>query len=72
MNKEKLKFLPSNIFWKIPTFMFPFTLLTSDVVKMDTYVSAGIALCIYVIDVVHTTDIDYLSERIKKLEDSQK
>ena len=65
-----MKLLPINIAMCIPTFMFlNYLLLEADI---DKYVSIGIAICIYFIDVFHRIEIDYLSDRIKKLEDSQK
>jgi len=71
MNKEKLSFLPSNVLFKVPTFMVIYYLL-NDLAKIDNFASLGLAFCIYFIDVAHSTEIDYLSDRIKKLEDSQK
>lgn len=71
MNKEKLKFLPFNIFIKSPIFI-GLQFLLDQLVKIDNFASSEIAFCIYLIVVVHSTEIDYLSERIKKLEDSQK
>lgn len=71
MNKEKLKFLPFNLFLHIPTFIFIHYLL-NDLAKIDNFTSLGFAFCIYLNVVAHSTEIDYLSDRIKKLEDSQK
>jgi hypothetical protein len=71
MNKEKLCFLPLNAFFKIPTFTVIYYLL-NDLAKIDNFASLWLAFCIYFIDVAHSTEIDYLSDRIKKLEDSQK
>lgn len=71
MNKEKLKHLPFNLFWCISSFILPFFILT-EMAEMNTLASIGIASCIYFLDVKGQTDIDYLSEKIKKLEDTQK
>ena len=40
--------------------------------QMNTLASIGIAFYIYFLDVKGQTDTDYLSEKIKKLEDAQK
>lgn len=71
MNKEKLKYLPFNIFWCILSFIVPFFILT-EMTQINILASIGIALYIYFLDVKEQTDIDYLSEKIKKLEDAQK
>ena len=58
MNKEKLKFLAFNIFLNVPTFMIIQFLLVQ-LVEIDNFASSGIAFCIYLIVVVHSTEIDY-------------
>lgn len=70
MNKEKLKHLPFNIFWCASSFILPFYILT-ETAQMNTVASVGISLCFYLLDIKGQTDTDYLSERIKKLEDEK-
>jgi hypothetical protein len=69
MNKEKLKHLPFNFLWCIASFILPFFIL-NEIANMNTLASIGIAFYIYILDVKWHTDTDYLSEKIKKLEDA--
>jgi len=71
MNKEKLKHLPFNFFWCVSSFILPFFILT-EMANMNMLASIGIAFYIYFLDVKEQTNSDYLSEKIKKLEDTQK
>jgi len=71
MNKEKFKHLPFNLFWCVTSFILPFFILT-EMANMNTLASIGISFYIYFLDVKWQTDTDYLSEKIKKLEDVQK
>ena len=71
MNKDKLKHLPFNFFWCASSFILPFFILT-EMAQMNTLASIGIAFYIYFLDVKGQTDTDYLSEKIKKLEDAKK
>lgn len=68
MNIEKIKHLPSNLFWCLSSFIWPFIILT-DVAQINTVASIAISFYIYFLDVKGQTDTDYLSERITKLED---
>lgn len=52
------------------SFVVPFFVL-SDVAKIDTFASGLISFYIYFLDVKSQTDTDYLSERIKKLEEKK-
>ena len=70
MNKDKLKHLPFNLFWCASSFIVPFFILI-DVGQFNTPVSILIAFYIYFLDVKGQTDTDYLSEKIKNLEDGK-
>lgn len=67
MTKEKLPYLFFNLFWGLPTLgvVFYFTYM---LVELDLFWSIGIALFTYLIDVMHSTNIDYLNHRIDELE----
>jgi hypothetical protein len=71
MNKEQQKHLLPNFLWCISSFMIPFFTLTM-VVKTDLLISIPFSLYVYFIDVFGQTNNDYLSEKIKKLEDLKK
>ena len=71
MNKEKLKYLPFNFLGCVSSFILPFYILT-EMAQMNTLASIGVAFYIYFLDIKGQTDTDYLSEKIKKLEDAQK
>jgi len=67
MNKEKLKHLPINIYCELSTWFIPFLFLTS-FTKMNIWGVVAISTYIYLKVVIKSVDIDYLEERIKKLE----
>jgi hypothetical protein len=71
MNKEQRKYLLPNFLWCISSFMIPFFILTL-MVKTDLLITIALSLYIYFIDVFGQTNNDYLSEKIKKLEDLKK
>lgn len=71
MNKDKLKYVPFNLFWCISSFLVPFVLV-SQILTFDTLDSALVALYVYLIDVRNQTDMDYLSEKIESLENQNK
>jgi len=71
MSKDKLKHMPFNLFWCLPTFIVSFFILT-EILKFGTLESSMVALYIYLTDVRNQTDVDDLSERVKDLEDNNK
>ena len=54
----------------VSSFLLPFLILT-DLGKLDTLASIGISFYIYFLDVKSETNSDYLSEKIKNLENIQ-
>jgi hypothetical protein len=68
MSKEKLKYVPFNLFWCASTFIVSFFILTQ-ILNFGTLESSMVALYIYLTDVRNQTDVDDLSERIRELED---
>jgi hypothetical protein len=70
MNKDKLKYVPFNLFWCTSSFLVPFV-LASQILTFDTLDSALVALYVYLIDVRNQTDMDYLSEKIENIADKQ-
>lgn len=70
MNKSKLKYVPFNLFWCAPSFLFPMFILV-DMLNFDLLESSLAALYVYLSDVKNQSDIDYLTERIKKIEDNK-
>ena len=71
MNKDKLKYVPFNLFWCISSFLVPFVLV-SQILTFDTLDSALVALYVYLIDVRNQTDMDYLTNKIESLENQNK
>ena len=71
MNKEKLKHLPFNFFFCLSSWFVPFLLITTWT-TVNVWSAAGISFYIYLMDVRQSSENDYLEEKIKKLEDSQK
>ena len=71
MNKDKLKYVPFNLFWCISSFLVPFV-LASQILTFDTLDSALVALYVYLIDVRNQTDMDYLTNKIESLENQNK
>lgn len=71
MNKEKLKHLPFNFFFCLSSWFVPFLLITTWT-TVSVWLAAGISFYIYLMDVRQSSENDYLEEKIKKLEDSQK
>lgn len=70
MNKEKLKLLLSNLVGHLFNGIFTFMMLW-DLTKHDGFSSAIIAVVVWTVLAQMDTNIDYLKERIKKLEDKQ-
>jgi hypothetical protein len=70
MNKQKLKYVPFNFFWCISSFFIPFFILV-DMLNFDLLESSLAALYVYLSDVKNQSDIDYLTERIKKIENNK-
>ena len=70
MNKDKLKYVPFNLFWCISSFLVPFV-LANQILTFDNLDSALVALYVYLIDVRNQTDMDYLSEKIENIADKQ-
>ena len=70
MNKGKLKHLPFNLFFCLPSAIAVFLLITlsSD---LNVWSSIGIAFYFYLIDVRQACENDFLEERIRHLEDTQ-
>ncbi len=67
MNKDLLKHLPFNLFWCASSFITPFLILPY-MLQIDIIDCIMISLFIYLLDVKWQTHVDYLSEKIKKLE----
>jgi hypothetical protein len=67
MNKNKLKYVPFNFFWCLSSFVFPFFILT-EILSIGIVESSMVSFYIYLLDIRHQSDMDYLSERIKNLE----
>jgi hypothetical protein len=67
MNKDKLKYVPFNLFWCISSFLVPFV-LASQILTFDNLDSALVALYVYLLDVRNQTDMDYVTEKIENLE----
>lgn len=65
MNTEKIKHIPFNILWCIGSFLVPMCVfdMMLDVGLLPSIIISG---CIYMLDVIHTTDTDYLLEKIEK------
>ncbi len=60
----KLRLIPFNLVWCLPTFFIFLFGLTTLFTEQQTYVIASIA---YIYDVVNTCKLDYLELQIKKL-----
>jgi hypothetical protein len=71
MNKGKLKYLPFNLFWCVPSFFITFAILI-EVLKLGLFESSIVAIYVYLLDVKNQGDIDWLSERVEKLENNKK
>lgn len=70
INKEKLKYLPSNIFSCLTSFSVPFFILTLfPEIKMSLVI--GISLYTYLKDVAQSSQNDYLEQKIKDIENKQ-
>lgn len=67
MDKSKLKYIPFNFFWCLFSFIFPFFILT-EILEFGNFESSIVSFYIYLLDIRHQSDMDYLSERIKGLE----
>jgi len=67
-NNEKLKHLPFNLFWCLSSGVMPFFVLKAftDISIIPILV---ISFYLYLLDVKETTNVDYLEEKIKKLQD---
>lgn len=70
MNKQKLKYVPFNFFWCISSFFIPFFILM-EVADFRIFESSIISIYVYLLDVMKQTDMDYLNERIKNLEEKK-
>ena len=68
MDRIKLKHFKFNLFWCLSSFMIPFLALYQ-IEQMNVWASAMIGFYIYFLDVKGQTDSDWISERVKILED---
>jgi len=71
MNKSKLKYVPFNMFWCVTSFIFPLFILM-EILNFGLLESSMVALYVYLLDVRNQSELDYLSERVKELEDNRK
>lgn len=71
MNKEKLKHLPFNLLFCLPSWIGTFMLITI-FTEVDFWIATMISFYFYLLDVTQSSENDYLEERIKKLEDNKK
>lgn len=65
MNTEKIKHIPFNILWCIGSFFIPMHVFDI-MLDVGLLPSIIISLYIYILDVKHTTDTDYLLEKIEE------
>ncbi len=68
--KTKLSYLPVNLFWCMSSFLCPYIALTT-FAGFQILPSILISFYIYYLDVKSQTLDDYLSDKIKALEDKQ-
>lgn len=68
LNKDKLKHLPFNLFWCLSSGLAPFFILKI-FTDMNIIYILLISVYMYLQDVKEITNIDYLEEKIKKLQD---
>jgi hypothetical protein len=70
MNKDKLKYVPFNLFWCSSSFLIPFV-LASQILNFDNFDCILVGFYVYFRDVINQTDIDYLSNKVKNIEEKQ-
>lgn len=67
--KEKLKFIPVNLFLSVPTFILVYFILNS-VSNISNIWSILITFYIYLQDTISNSKLDYLEYEINKLKNS--
>ena len=69
--KEKRKFIPFNLIWCFSSFIIPFIVLTN-LFNFPNWPSAFLSLYLYIQDIYTEGQINYLEEKIGKLEEKTK
>lgn len=71
LNKGKLKFLPFNLLHSLSVFALTYFIMVI-LLSIPTWSAFIIALYVYFLNVIDSSNSDYLEARIKKLEDKLK
>lgn len=70
--KKKLSYVPYNLLSCVGSFMYPLFVLSFLDIPNENYVCYMISFFFYFLDVKYQTDVNFLEDRIKKLEEEYK
>jgi hypothetical protein len=71
MNRKKISYIPLNLFTNITSWFLPFFLIPIFIPTVDDSLLIIISTYIYIDKVFQASEIDFLEDRIKSLEDKQ-